>query len=77
MFMCKPPYLPLSSRQDVIVFRSDVLTDRLDITGHPYVILYISSDCVDTDIYVKLIDEYPPCNDYPLGFAMLVTHGMY
>lgn len=76
MFLCKPPYLPLSSRRDVTVYRSDVLTDRIDITGQPYVILYISSDCVDTDFYCKLIDEYPPSNDYPLGFSMLITHGI-
>ena len=76
MFLCSPPYLPLSSRRDVIVFRTAPLQQRLDITGSPVCVLYVSSTAVDTDFTVKLIDEYPPSMDYPLGFAMQVTHGI-
>ena len=76
MFLCSPPYLPLSSRRDVIVFRTAPLQQRLDITGTCTVVLYVSSTAVDTDFTVKLIDEYPPSMDYPHGFAMQVTHGI-
>jgi hypothetical protein len=64
MFLCKPPYLPLSTRGDVVVFRTEVLTEKLDVTGMPTVKLIISSNCVDTDFTAKLIDEYPPSHDY-------------
>jgi putative CocE/NonD family hydrolase len=40
------------------------------------VVLYVSSDRVDTDFTVKLIDEYPPSFDFPSGFAMNITHGI-
>ena len=76
MFLCSPPYLPLSSRRDVTVFRTQPLQQRLDITGSPVCVLYVSSTAVDTDFTVKLIDEYPPSMDYPHGFAMQVTHGI-
>ncbi len=45
MFLCKPPYLPLSSRRDVVIFRAEPLTARLDVTGQVQVVLYISSSC--------------------------------
>jgi predicted acyl esterase len=76
MFLCSPPYLPLSSRRDVLVFRTPPLTERLDISGMPSVKLYISSDCIDTDFTAKLIDEYPSSTDFPNGFAMQITHGI-
>ena len=76
MFLCSPPFLPLSSRRDVIVFRTAPLSQRLDITGTCVCVLYVSSTAVDTDFTVKLIDEYPPSMDYPHGFAMQVTHGI-
>ena len=75
-FLCSPPYLPLSSRRDVVVFRTAPLAAKLDITGTPVVVLYVASTAVDTDFTVKLIDEYPPSMDYPQGFAMQVTHGI-
>ena len=64
MFLCKPPYLPLSTRGDVVIFRTEPLTEKLDVTGMPTVKLIIASNCVDTDFTAKLIDEYPPSHDY-------------
>ena len=40
------------------------------------VVLYIASDCVDTDFTAKLIDVYPPSDDYPQGYAMNLTDGI-
>ena len=60
----------------MIVFRTAPLPAKLDITGTPVAVLYVSSTAVDTDFTVKLIDEYPPSMDYPQGFAMQVTHGI-
>ena len=76
MFLCKKPFLPLCSRPDNCVFRTEPLPDRVEVSGSPYVILFISSSAVDTDFTAKLIDEYPPSVDYPHGFAMQITHGI-
>jgi len=75
-FLCKPPYLPLSSRRDVVVFRTPVLREAVDVTGMVVVKLVIASTAVDTDFTAKLIDEYPPSADYPAGYAMQITHGI-
>jgi len=75
-FLCKPPYLPLSSRRDVLVFRTNPLKSSLDVTGMPIVKLIVSTSALDTDFTAKLIDEYPPSPSYPSGYAMQVTHGI-
>lgn len=49
-----------SSRTDVLVFESDVLTKRLKISHRPVVNLVASTSGTDSDWVVKLIDVYPP-----------------
>jgi len=46
-------------RDDVLVYTSDPLETDLEITGHPYVVLYAASDCPDTDWHVTLCDVLP------------------
>ena len=75
-FLCKPPCLPLATRHDVLVFRTEPLERDLEVTGTVVARLYISSSAPDTDFTVKLIDEHPPNEDYPRGFAMNITHGI-
>jgi uncharacterized protein len=75
-FGAKEPYLPLSSRPDVLVFRSAMLTDPVTVVGPVSADLYVSTDAPDTDFTIKLIDEYPPSKDYPQGFAMNLTEGI-
>ncbi|HWP68915.1 MAG TPA: CocE/NonD family hydrolase, partial [Rectinemataceae bacterium] len=75
-FGCKPPYLPLSSRPDVLVFETEPLESDCEVTGPVSAELWVSSDCPDTDFTLKLIDVYPPAEDYPGGFAMNVTDGI-
>jgi uncharacterized protein len=38
--------------------------------------LWIASDAPDTDFTAKLIDVYPPSEDFPHGFAMNLTEGL-
>lgn len=38
--------------------------------------LFVSSTAVDTDFTAKLVDVYPPSNDFPLGFEMNLTDGI-
>ncbi|HEY7776093.1 MAG TPA: CocE/NonD family hydrolase, partial [Kineobactrum sp.] len=67
----------LAARDDVLVFQTDELADDVVITGTIEVELWISSDQPDTDFTVKLIDVYPPSEDYPDGYAMNITDGIF
>ena len=75
-FGSRPPYLPLASRPDVLVFQTDPLAESLEITGPALLHLWISSTAVDTDFTAKLVDVYPPSRDYPEGYALNLTDGV-
>jgi len=64
------PKLPLAARPDVIVFRTPPLEDGVEVTGVVTCHLWVSSSAVDTDFTVKLVDEYPPNEDYPNGYGL-------
>jgi uncharacterized protein len=68
---------PLADREDVLSFVSPVLSEDLIVTGAVAVQLWVGSDCPDTDFTVKLIDVYPASDDYPDGFAMNITDGIF
>ncbi len=70
IFACEPPYLPLSSRPDVLVFQTEPLTSAIEVTGPLQVELWVSSSAPDTDFTAKLVDVYPANADYPHGYAM-------
>ena len=72
-FGCNPPYLPLATRPDVLVFQSAPLKEATEVTGPIIVKLWISSSTPDTDFTAKLIDVYPPSKDYPQGYALNLT----
>jgi putative CocE/NonD family hydrolase len=62
--------LPLSERNDVLVFQTAPLTEDVEVTGPVEVILFVSSMATDTDFTAKLVDVYPPNQDFPLGFDL-------
>ena len=64
---------PLANRRDVLVFRTEPLESGVELTGALSVRLWISSSAVDTDFTAKLIDEYPPNDDYPEGYALNIA----
>jgi putative CocE/NonD family hydrolase len=70
------PYLPLKARQDIVVFQTDPLEDDTHLVGPIEVELFCSSSALDTDFTVKLIDVYPPSEDFPEGFEMNLTDGV-
>lgn len=47
------------ARTDVLVYRSEMLVQDLEVTGSVSVILYITTDVPDTDFTAKLVDVYP------------------
>jgi uncharacterized protein len=76
LFGCHPPFLPLSSRPDVLVFETPPLEKEVTIAGDVAVVLCISSDRPTTDFTAKLVDVHPPSEEYPQGFAMNLCDGI-
>ena len=72
----RPPYLPLAARPDVLVYQTEPLTEDMEVTGPISVILWVSSSREDTDFTAKLLDVYPPSQDYPEGYALNLTDGI-
>lgn len=75
-FGCAPPYLPLASRPDVLVFQTEPLLHPVEVVGPIEAELWVATDGPDTDFTAKLIDVYPPSADYPRGYAMNLTDGI-
>jgi putative CocE/NonD family hydrolase len=76
VFGATQPYLPLKSRDDVLVFQTEPLEEDVTVVGPIEVSLFISSTAVDTDFTAKLVDVYPPSAGFPTGFEMNVTDGI-
>ncbi|MFO1482801.1 MAG: CocE/NonD family hydrolase [Verrucomicrobiaceae bacterium] len=68
--------LPLSSRNDVLVFQTGPLTEDVEVTGELEVKLWVSSDCVDADFTAKLLDVHPASKDWPGGFDLNIADGI-
>lgn len=71
-----PKPIPLSARNDVVVFQTEPLTEDLEVTGEIELKLWASSSAVDTDFVAKLIDVYPTSTDWPAGFDLNITEGI-
>lgn len=76
-FGSRHPGMPLSARSDVLAFQTDPLEEDMAVVGPIVVKLWISSDAPDTDFTAKLVDVYPPNADYPHGYAMNLTDGIF
>lgn len=72
LFLDAGPYdqTSIESREDVLTYTSDIITDSLIISGPLQVQLYASSDVLDTDFTAKLSDVYPD------GKSMLIADGI-
>ncbi len=71
-FASAEPYPRLSERPDVLVYETKPLAEAIEVTGRTTVHLRISSSAPDTDFTAKLIDVYPPNEDYPDGYDLLL-----
>jgi putative CocE/NonD family hydrolase len=76
LFGAKAPYGPLAGRVDVLVLQTPPLPQDLEIAGPIELKLWAATDGPDADIHAKLIDLYPPSEDYPDGFAMNLCEGL-
>jgi putative CocE/NonD family hydrolase len=66
---------PVEGRRDVLLYTSDVLHEELEATGPVKVVLYASSDAVDTDFVAKLVDVHPDGSSY--NMAEGIVRGRY
>jgi putative CocE/NonD family hydrolase len=71
-----PEPIPLSTRNDVLVFQSEPLALDMEVTGELEVKLWVSSTATDTDVTAKLLDVYPPSRDFPGGFELNMGDGI-
>ena len=76
LFITCKDSLPLATRNDVLVFQTEPLEEDLEVTGPVTVRLWAASSAPDTDFTAKLIDVYPPNEDYQQGFAMNLCDGI-
>jgi putative CocE/NonD family hydrolase len=60
----------LAKRKDILVYQTEPLEERIEVTGNPIVELFAASTAPDTDFFVRLIDVAPN------GMARDVSLGM-
>jgi putative CocE/NonD family hydrolase len=65
--------LPLNSRGDVLSFQTPLLDEDVEVTGPVEMHLWAASSALDTDFTAKLVDVFPPGDDYPEGLAINIT----
>jgi len=56
----------METRDDILVYTSEVLEEGVEVSGFIESTLYLSSDVRDTDITLKLVDVYPDGTAYNL-----------
>ncbi len=61
----------VESRQDVLVYTTEILTEDLEATGPVSLILYASSTAPDTDFTAKLTDVYPDGSSIQLASGIV------
>ena len=70
------PYGPLADRADTLIFETEPLAAPVEVTGPVEVTAYVSSDAPDSDLFVMLLDVYPPSADWRDGFRLNVADGL-
>lgn len=62
---------PIEKRLDVLTFTTELLDKDTEVTGLIKAKLFMSSDCQDTDVVVRITDVYPD------GKSILIADGIY
>jgi putative CocE/NonD family hydrolase len=66
-----------SRRQDVLTYRSEILTEDVTVTGPVIADLWVSITTTDADFVVKLIDVFPDDFKYPATTGINYPMGGY
>jgi putative CocE/NonD family hydrolase len=72
----RPPYLPLKSRRDVLVFETEPLAEDVRVVGPIEVVLHVATSGRDADFTAKVVDVYPPSASFPAGFDLNITDAL-
>ena len=56
----------METRNDILVYTSDVLNEGIEVSGFIESTLYVSSNVKDTDFTIKILDVYPDGSAYNL-----------
>lgn len=64
-------YTEEEKRQDILCYTTETLTVNLTVTGDAYAELYLSSDCEDTDLIVRITDVDETGRSMKLADGML------
>ena len=56
----------METRNDILVYTSEILEEGMEVSGFIESTLYLSSDVKDTDVTLKLVDVYPDGRAYNL-----------
>jgi uncharacterized protein len=59
------------TREDVLVYSTDILKEGVALTGEVHVVVYVSSTTPDADLALKLVDVYPDGKAYNVSDTML------
>jgi putative CocE/NonD family hydrolase len=71
MFTVPADQTPLAQRRDVLIYQTAPLSEALEVTGYPEVVLYASSSAPDTDFFVRLIDVAPDGTNHDITSGMV------
>ena len=66
---------PLADRQDILVYQTEPLTERIEVTGNPVVVFHAKTSAGDTDFFARLVDVYP--DGKAIDVAMGVIRAKY
>ena len=72
-----PPYGDLAARADVLTFETAPFGQAVEITGHPEVEIFLSSDAPDTDLFCMLQEIYPSSADWPDGYRLNLCDSIF
>ncbi len=62
---------PLAKRKDILVYQTEPLEERLEVTGNPVVELHAASSAPDTDFFARLIDVAPDGIERDVSLGMV------
>ena len=63
-------------RSDVLTYQTPPLEQDIAVAGPLQVELWVSSTATDTDFTAKLVDVYPPSDDFPSGYDMNISDAL-
>lgn len=62
---------PHAEREDILVYQSEPLEKRLEVTGNPIVELFAATSAPDTDFFARLIDVAPDGTNVDVSLGMI------